>query len=127
HRAAGLPGRDERHRSGAAQPLPAALVRKGEHAKMSADASRAPVTALPVDPDLKTVGCVTVDDPLIQARNVCVHYGDKRAIHDVSIDIARNQVLAMIGPSGCGKSTFLRCLNRMNDTIEGARVTGRIE
>jgi phosphate transport system ATP-binding protein len=69
---------------------------------------------------------VTVDEPLISARRVNVHYGDKHAIHDVNIDIARNQVLAMIGPSGCGKSTFLRCINRMNDTIEGARVTGSI-
>jgi phosphate transport system ATP-binding protein len=74
----------------------------------------------------KTVGRVTVDDPLFCARNVNVHYGDKQAIRDVSIDVARNQVLAMIGPSGCGKSTFLRCLNRMNDTIESARVTGTI-
>ncbi len=82
---------------------------------------------LPVDPACQTVGRVTVAEPLIQARNVNVFYGEKRAIKDVSIDIARNQVLAMIGPSGCGKSTFLRCLNRMNDTIEGARVTGRIE
>ena len=73
-----------------------------------------------------TVGRVTVDDPLISARDVNVYYGDKHAIRNVSIDIARNQVLAMIGPSGCGKSTFLRCLNRMNDTIEGARVTGSI-
>ncbi|HSN72390.1 MAG TPA: phosphate ABC transporter ATP-binding protein PstB [Steroidobacteraceae bacterium] len=60
------------------------------------------------------------------ARNVNVHYGDKHAIRDVTLDIARNQVIAMIGPSGCGKSTFLRCLNRMNDTIETARVTGTI-
>jgi phosphate transport system ATP-binding protein len=94
---------------------------------MSADASRAPVVALPVDPQLKTIGSVVVDEPLIQARDVNVFYGEKRAIRDVSIDIGRNHVLAMIGPSGCGKSTFLRCLNRMNDTIEGARVTGRIE
>ncbi|MBK6672013.1 MAG: phosphate ABC transporter ATP-binding protein [Proteobacteria bacterium] len=55
-----------------------------------------------------------------------MHYGDKHAIREVNIDIARNQVLAMIGPSGCGKSTFLRCINRMNDTIEGARITGNI-
>jgi phosphate transport system ATP-binding protein len=73
-----------------------------------------------------TVGTITVDDPIIAARNVNVHYGDKHAIRDVSLDIARNQVIAMIGPSGCGKSTFLRCLNRMNDTIESARVTGSI-
>jgi len=94
---------------------------------MSADATRTPVPALPVSPESQTVGRVTVDDPLIQARDVNVFYGEKRAIKDVNIDIARNQVLAMIGPSGCGKSTFLRCLNRMNDTIEGARVTGHIE
>ena len=94
---------------------------------MSADVSFAPSKVLPVGADLKTVGSVVVDNPLIQARDVNVYYGEKRAIHDVSIDIGRNQVLAMIGPSGCGKSTFLRCLNRMNDTIEGARVTGRIE
>lgn len=85
-----------------------------------------PAPELPVPPSSKTVGPVTVDDPLICAREVNVYYGDKHAIHDVSIDIARNQVLAMIGPSGCGKSTFLRCINRMNDTIEGARVTGAI-
>jgi phosphate transport system ATP-binding protein len=85
-----------------------------------------PVPDLPVPPSSKTVGKVTVDDALIRAREVNVYYGDKHAIHDVSIDIARNQVLAMIGPSGCGKSTFLRCINRMNDTIEGARTTGAI-
>jgi phosphate transport system ATP-binding protein len=73
-----------------------------------------------------TVGQVTVDDALICARNVNVHYGDKHAIRNVNVDIARNQVLAMIGPSGCGKSTFLRCINRMNDTIDSARVTGSI-
>lgn len=78
-------------------------------------------------PDTRTVGRITVDDPLISARNVDVFYGEKRAIKDVSIDIARNQVLAMIGPSGCGKSTFLRCFNRMNDTIEHARVAGSIK
>jgi phosphate transport system ATP-binding protein len=93
---------------------------------MSAEAAAAP-SLLPVSPGLKTIGSVVVGNPLIQARDVDVYYGEKRAIHGVSIDIARNQVLAMIGPSGCGKSTFLRCLNRMNDTIEGARVTGRIE
>src|SRR6187401_984482 len=83
-------------------------------------------TSLPVPEGIKTVGRITVDDPLICARGVNVHYGDKQAIREVSIDIARKQVLAMIGPSGCGKSTFLRCLNRMNNTIEGARVEGSI-
>jgi phosphate transport system ATP-binding protein len=63
---------------------------------------------------------------VMAARKVNVYYGDKHAVKNVSLDIGRNQVLAMIGPSGCGKSTFLRCLNRMNDTIAGARVDGAI-
>jgi len=67
-----------------------------------------------------------VQDPVMTARRVNVHYGDKHAVKNVSLDIGRNQVLAMIGPSGCGKSTFLRCLNRMNDTIISARVDGTI-
>ena len=67
-----------------------------------------------------------LSDAVMTARMVNVHYGDKHAVKNVSLDIGRNQVLAMIGPSGCGKSTFLRCLNRMNDTIEGARVDGVI-
>ncbi|WP_456238943.1 phosphate ABC transporter ATP-binding protein PstB [Pseudothauera rhizosphaerae] len=61
------------------------------------------------------------------ARDVRVFYGESEALHGVDLDIYENEVLAFIGPSGCGKSTFLRCLNRMNDTIDGCRVTGRIE
>jgi phosphate transport system ATP-binding protein len=76
--------------------------------------------------ETRTVGQVTVADPVMTARKVDVWYGEKHAIKDVSIDIGRNAVIAFIGPSGCGKSTFLRCLNRMNDTIESARVTGGI-
>ena len=63
----------------------------------------------------------------IAARDVSVFYGAKKAIDNVSIDIATEHVTAFIGPSGCGKSTFLRTLNRMNDTIPGARVEGTIE
>jgi phosphate transport system ATP-binding protein len=65
-------------------------------------------------------------DPVMTAREVSVSYGDKCAVKNVNLDIGRNQVLALIGPSGCGKSTFLRCLNRMNDTIGSARVSGTI-
>ena len=60
------------------------------------------------------------------SRDVKVFYGQKEALHGVTVDLLENEVLALIGPSGCGKSTFLRCLNRMNDTIEGARVDGSI-
>jgi phosphate transport system ATP-binding protein len=74
----------------------------------------------------KTVGNIEVPDPIFSCRNVDVFYGEKQAIKKLGIDIAKNQVLAMIGPSGCGKSTFLRCLNRMNDTIPNARVEGSI-
>jgi phosphate transport system ATP-binding protein len=82
--------------------------------------------AVPLPAGMTTVGTVTTEDPLITCRAVDVFYGEKQAIRNVSIDIARKQVLAMIGPSGCGKSTFLRCINRMNDTIPGARVRGEI-
>jgi phosphate transport system ATP-binding protein len=74
----------------------------------------------------ETVGTITVENPRMVCRNVNVYYGDKQAIRNLSIEIGRNEVLAMIGPSGCGKSTFIRCLNRMNDTIDGCRVTGEI-
>jgi phosphate transport system ATP-binding protein len=68
----------------------------------------------------------TMQDIKIKARGVQVYYGDTHAIKDVSVDIAHKTVTAFIGPSGCGKSTFLRCLNRMNDTIDVARVEGDI-
>src|SRR5688572_588037 len=70
------------------------------------------------DPDLRTK---------VIARSVNVHYGEKHALHDVNLDIPERSVTALIGPSGCGKSTFLRCINRMNDTISIAKVSGKIE
>jgi len=75
----------------------------------------------------KTVGDNMVENPRMTCREVNVFYGDKQAIKNVSLDIGRNEVIAMIGPSGCGKSTFIRCLNRMNDTIDNCRVTGKIK
>jgi phosphate transport system ATP-binding protein len=63
----------------------------------------------------------------IQASDVCVFYGEKQALFNVNVNINDKAVTAFIGPSGCGKSTFLRCLNRMNDFIAIARVTGRVE
>ncbi len=73
-----------------------------------------------------TVGEPLLENSRISCREIDVYYGQKQAINNVSLDIGRNEVIAMIGPSGCGKSTFLRCLNRMNDTIDGCRVTGSI-
>lgn len=75
----------------------------------------------------KTVGKPLVENPKFTMRGVDVFYGDKQAVFDVNLDIAENEVIAMIGPSGCGKSTFLRCLNRMNDTIETCRVEGDLK
>jgi phosphate transport system ATP-binding protein len=60
----------------------------------------------------------------ISAKDINVHYGDKHALKDVNVEIPDRGVMAFIGPSGCGKSTFLRCINRMNDTVAGCRVTG---
>ncbi len=74
----------------------------------------------------RTVGEARVTDPRIRCNDINVYYGTAQAIKNVNLDVGRNEVLAMIGPSGCGKSTFLRCLNRMNDTINGCRVTGDI-
>lgn len=73
-----------------------------------------------------TVGKPFADDPKFKLRNVSVSYGSDRAIKDISLDIGRNEVISFIGPSGCGKSTFLRCLNRMNDSIEICRVDGQL-
>jgi phosphate transport system ATP-binding protein len=83
-------------------------------------------------PDAGEHGETTIGRPLLDkkvsmsCRDVDVFYADKQAIFDVSLDIGKHEVLAMIGPSGCGKSTFLRCLNRMNDTIDICRVTGSL-
>jgi len=73
-----------------------------------------------------TIGDITSPNARMVCREVNVYYGDKQAINAVSLDIGKNEVVSMIGPSGCGKSTFLRCLNRMNDTIPGCRVTGLV-
>ncbi len=75
----------------------------------------------------ETVSTRSVSSTKVSARNVNVYYGDTHALHDVTLDVYSKQITALIGPSGCGKSTFLRCLNRMNDVVDGCRVTGSIE
>jgi phosphate transport system ATP-binding protein len=66
------------------------------------------------------------DSPVFSVRELDFYYGTKLALSKINLEILPRQVTALIGPSGCGKSTFLRCLNRMNDTIPGSRVTGQI-
>jgi phosphate transport system ATP-binding protein len=107
-------------------------------APVDADTARAPVAesvdngaagapAVEQLTDLgETVGHVRCEDPYVVAENVDVFYGDNHAIRNVTLEISKKEVIALIGPSGCGKSTFLRCLNRMNDSIESARVSGSI-
>ena len=72
------------------------------------------------------MGNVRCEQPFVVAENVYVSYGVIQALNDVTLEIAKREVIALIGPSGCGKTTFLRCLNRMNDTVDSARVTGKI-
>ena len=79
-----------------------------------------------LDTNNLTENTVSQQNVKISARGVQVHYGEKHALKDVDVDILNNTVTAFIGPSGCGKSTFLRCINRMNDTVASARVTGQI-
>ena len=67
------------------------------------------------------------DNIKISSKDLNLHYGDKHALRHIDMQIEKNKVTALIGPSGCGKSTFLRCLNRMNDLIESAKITGIVE
>ena len=92
----------------------------------SVDVGAAVPPAGPVTDLSETVGNVRCESPYVVAENVDVFYGDNHAIKNVTLEIGKKEVIALIGPSGCGKSTFLRCLNRMNDTIESARVSGMI-
>jgi len=85
------------------------------------------VTSTPVPTGLGESRTSKASDRIkMRARGVKVHYGETEALHGIDVDIFENEVVAFIGPSGCGKSTFLRCLNRMNDTIPGCRVEGEV-
>ena len=116
-------------------PLPtpsAAIAAEAHEADLTTPEEAAGVAEGPSLDDLRgePAGLPPIDPKKtakMRAKNVDVFYGDKQALNGVSIDIHEDRVTAFIGPSGCGKSTFLRCLNRMNDTIPGAKVTGHIE
>jgi phosphate transport system ATP-binding protein len=92
----------------------------GTERSAPAPAMTAPVVKL-------TAGTLVGAPTKVSARDINVFYGDKQALFDVSLDIPDRAVTAFIGPSGCGKTTFLRCINRMNDTIEGCRVAGTLQ
>ena len=64
---------------------------------------------------------------IITSKNLCLWYGETKALNNINIEIPENKITALIGPSGCGKSTFLKTLNRMNDLIQGVKITGEIK
>ena len=120
------PRRAEAHEAGGGSDESRRLLEAGLNLKPSGRVHAPSSTAPPESASSGAAGEITVADPVFSCRDLSVFYGDKRALKNISVDIGRRQVLAAIGPSGCGKSTFVRCLNRMNDTIPGARVTGTI-
>jgi phosphate transport system ATP-binding protein len=92
----------------------------------SSGGSSAADSILPVTGPVAEEPAQVIGDPVFEVRDMRFFYGAFRALNDVSMDIYRHQVTALIGPSGCGKTTFLRCFNRMNDLISGTRVEGQI-
>lgn len=100
---------------------------EAEPNKMPSVPERRSPEATVIAENFQTVGEALVENACFSMRGVNVFYGQAQAVFDVNLDIARNEVIALIGPSGCGKSTLLRCLNRMNDTIDICRVTGTIQ
>jgi phosphate transport system ATP-binding protein len=89
-------------------------------------AAAEPHPSIAVQADYDGRGSTGPQETVFALRDLSVHYADKPAVMDVSMDIYRNEITALIGPSGCGKSTLIRCLNRMNDLIPSARVDGEL-
>src|SRR5439155_1019818 len=89
---------------------------------------RALMTAVRIETGTRprATGRAESEEPMIQIQDLTLHYGDKPALKGISMQVPKNRVTAFIGPSGCGKTTLLRCLNRMNDLVDGVRITGRI-
>jgi phosphate transport system ATP-binding protein len=110
---------------GTSTPTPPNDRTDGQRTSAAPDAKVEP--AAPTTPQPQGLSRPETDAVKVAARKVNVFYGEKQALFDVDLDIPERSVTAFIGPSGCGKSTFLRCINRMNDTIPIARVTGRID
>jgi phosphate transport system ATP-binding protein len=76
--------------------------------------------------EVEPAGARATMEPIIEIRKLTLRYGDKVALEDISLDVLKHQVTAFIGPSGCGKTTLLRCLNRLNDLIDGVTISGTI-
>jgi phosphate transport system ATP-binding protein len=109
-------------------PTPSSAIGADAHKQELSNPEPSALAVVPVAPSHWDVPEMPSDrQPKMRAEAISVFYGEKQALKDVSINIHDDRVTAFIGPSGCGKSTFLRCLNRMNDTISNARVTGKIE
>ncbi len=89
---------------------------------MSSTADAPPGWSASSDP----AGGLVIEKPAVRVARLSFWYGETQALHDVSLDLAENRITAFIGPSGCGKSTLLRCLNRMNDLVDGARREGEV-
>ena len=102
------------------EPDPGTRTRSGE------DSEDTTLIQTDVTADTTETGQASRGEPVVETRDLSVYYGDERALEDVNLDIHEREVTAIIGPSGCGKSTFLRCLNRMNDLVESARVEGQL-
>jgi len=99
-----------------------------EFSAAGADRGAQPPVSMMTTPTVKSAaGSIAGATVKVAARDVNVFYGDKQALFDVSLDIPDRAVTAFIGPSGCGKTTFLRCINRMNDTIDGCKVSGSLQ
>jgi len=102
------------------EPDPGTRTGSGE------DSEDATLIETEVTADTTETGQSSRGEPVVESRDLSVYYGDEQALEAVSLDIHEREVTAIIGPSGCGKSTFLRCLNRMNDLVESARVEGQL-
>jgi len=106
----------------------AALAQRSELSIKGSENGQKALAPAPSDLRMQdqTVGATTIMEPMIEIRKLSLKYGEKLALQDISLDIPKHQVTAFIGPSGCGKSTLLRCLNRLNDLIDGVQIGGTI-
>jgi phosphate transport system ATP-binding protein len=105
----------------------ASITTNTDKAETSVNTSKVDIQQIADDKNKQTVGSPIVDGNIsISVKDCNVYYGSNHALRDISMNFRRNEIVALIGPSGCGKSTFLRCINRMNDTVESARVEGEI-